>query len=213
MKKLLVFLFVLIVNIVGCAVAGATPSFYANPRYDLRDLDTIKVVEIISEIPENAKAVAMPEEKVMSALYKGAQKTKIQVVDTRANDVNVGTRAGRLTFANLQVVIGDMSTSRRFVPGYWTTRTDYKERVWYDYNGKKHTDRIPYERQEWVPDSWHVDIRIDVIYNLLDPETGEVIANSSDQRERSDEDNPNGMLGRSATDFFKNIQKAANKNK
>ena len=194
------------------AIAWASPSFYANPNFDLGSLDTVKVAEIVNNIPSNYTATALPEEKLLSALYKGAAKSKINIIDVRENDVEMPLKysSTRVKAAYLQVVISDMSTTERYVPGYWDRRTEYEDRVWYDRDGRKHTERVPYTRDVWIPESWHIDVHIDLLYNLYD-ENGTVLANSTDQRDRNDEDNPNGMLGRSAETFFKNIKKSAKK--
>ena len=212
MKKLVLLLVTLVMTLAMSAVALAAPSFYANSNFDLSGLDTVKVAEIVNNIPKGAAISALPEEKLLSALYKGASKSKINVLDVRHNDVAMTLKYSptRVKAAYLQVVISDMSTTQRYVPGYWERRTDYEDRVWYDKYGHKHTDRVPYTRDIWIPESWHTDVHIDLLYNLYD-ENGTVLANSSDKRDRTDEDNPNGMLGRSAETFFKNIKKAGKK--
>ena len=215
MKKLFLFLSTLIAALAFHVTAFASPVFYANPKYDLSTLDTIKLVEINDEIPAGGGEIAsMPEEKLLAALYKGTQKHKYILEDVRSGDPNaaMSVKRGRaVKAASLQVTILDMTCTERVAPGYWTTRTYFEDYVWYDKQGYRHVDRVPVNYQEWVPPSLHKDMHIDLLYKLYDKETGDIIANCSDKRDRSDETNPTGMLGRSAEDFFKHLKKAAKK--
>lgn len=210
MRRLFVFLFTTLMTLAINLTAWASPSFYANPKYNLSSLETIKIVEIINDVNGNeyAKPIIMPEEKMLGALYKGGQKHKFNVIDARESDNPVNTKlTGAINEAYLQVIVNDMTTTSRLVPGYWREETYYRDYVWYDRDGYRHVDRIPESRPVWVPDSWHTDTHIDVLYKLYDAENN-VIASASDKRDRTDEDNPKGMLGRSAENFFKCIKKA-----
>ena len=212
MKKILVSILSICMLCCMAAVASAAPSFYANPRYNLATLQTVKVAEILNSIPPSENAVNLPEETLMSAIYKGAQKHKLEIVDVRANDVDSVMRfnAQDVKTAYLQAIIKNMSNTQRYVPGRWETRTEYEERVWYDRYGKKHKDSIPYKHDVWIPESWHTDIHIEISYKLYD-EAGVVLANCNDKRDRSDESDPNAMLGRSAAEFFKLAKKGNGK--
>lgn len=213
MKKYALFFMPMVLTLAVNLTAWASPSFYANPKYDLSSFTTVKVAEIINDVAENeyAKPVNLPEEKLMTAIYKGAKKAKINAVDVREtdNDMVMKLSPTKLKGAYLQIVISDMSTTARLEPGYWRTETYYEDYIYYDANGNRCVDRILRERPVWVPPSWHTDTHIDLLYRLYDGETGDIVATSADKRDRADEDNPNGMLGRSTESFFKSIKKAA----
>ena len=213
MKKYALLFITMVMTFALNITAWASPSFYANSKYDLSSFTTVKVAEIINDVADNpyAKPVNLPEEKLMTAIYKGAKKAKLNTVDVRENDDNAAMKLSdtKLKGAYLQVIISDMSTTSRLEPGYWKTETYYEDYVYYDANGNRCVDRILCERPVWVPPSWHTDAHIDLLYRLYDGETGDIVATSADKRDRTDEDNPNGMLGRSAESFFKSIKKAA----
>ena len=211
MKKIFVFLLSLLMFCSLAAVAVASPSFYANPRYNLATLQTVKVAEIVNSIPASETAVPMAEETMMSAIYKGAQKNKLEIMDVRQKDIDTVMKFNTqdVKAAYLQVVIKNMSTTSRYIPGRWETKTEYEERVWYDRNGGKHKESIPYKHDVWVPESWHTDVHVEILYNLYD-EAGTVLATSNDKRDRDDESEPNAMLGRSTAEFFKQVLKKGN---
>ena len=212
MKRLVLFFLTMVMCCAFTATALAAPSFYASPNYDLSGLSTIKLTYIDEDIPENKRAVVMPEEKLLGALYKSAQKLRLEFVDARDRDVEVAAKnvGNRIRVGYLEVVINDMSTVKRLVPGRWETRTEYEDRVWYDRDGRKHIDRVPYRHDVWIPETWHIDMRIALLYTLYD-ENKNVVAKCSDARVRNDEDSPNGMLSRSTADFFKLLIKNGRK--
>jgi len=189
----------------------AKPMFFGNPVYDLRNLNHVKVSEIV--IPYGADInVDMAADRIMGAVYEGGQKNKVQIIDVRQSgkDIDTEMKVGNRNVIGgyLQVTVNKMSITQVVEPGYWHKVTKYEERVWYDRENRKHVDKIPYEVDEWVPESVHNDGHISVQYKLYDGSNMDVYATSTDTRDKIFCDDVSGMLKRSATDFFKAIRKA-----
>ena len=97
---------------------------------------------------------------------------------------------------------------RRYkVAGHYQQKTEYFKEKRKDAWGKEHYVEIPITTQVWVPDAYHNNAIMDVIYNVYDLETAAVIANVMDRREREYESDTAGMLGRSTNDFIKALIK------
>lgn len=211
MKKFLTMCAVTAASLMISVSAYARPMFFGNPVYDLKGLNHVKVTEIV--IPGDAFInVDMASDKMLGAVYDGGQKNKVQVMDVRSDnsDVNTVMKVGSRMVKGgyLQVTVNTMSITTTTIPGYWHKVTKYNEHTWYDSYGKKHVDKIPYEVDEWVPESHRNDGHISVQYKLYDGENMDVYATCTDTRDKEFCDDVMGMLKRSAGDFFKAIRKA-----
>ena len=106
-----------------------------------------------------------------------------------------------------RITINYLGYRRYKVPGHYQQKTEYFKEKRKDAWGKEHYVEIPITTQVWVPDAYHNNAVMDVIYNVYDLETAAVIANVMDRREREYESDPAGMLCRSTNDFIKALVK------
>ena len=202
-----------------CLTAAAGPKLYRHPSYDFSNLRNVKVTVITNTHPEKADNFhpeELAEEKVLSALYSAAGKAHLIVTDERSGGpiAPTGEQASLLnrnkkapSTVEARITINYLGYRRYKVPGHYQQKTEYFKEKRKDAWGKEHYVEIPITTQVWVPDSYHNNAIMDVIYNVYDLETAAVIANVMDKREREYESDPSGMLGRSANDFIKALTK------
>ena len=202
-----------------CLTAAAGPKLYRHPSYDFSNLRNVKVTVITNSHPEKADNFhpeELAEEKVLSALYSAAGKAHLIVTDERSGGpiAPTGEQASLLnrnkkapSTVEARITINYLGYRRNKVPGHYQQKTEYFKEKRKDAWGKEHYVEIPITTQVWVPDSYHNNAIMDVIYNVYDLETAAVIANVMDRREREYESDPAGMLGRSANDFIKALTK------
>ena len=202
-----------------CLTAAAGPKLYRHPSYDFSNLRNVKVTVITNTHPEKADNFhpeELAEEKMLSALYSAAGKANLIVTDERAGGpiAPTGEQASLLnrnkkapSTVEARITINYLGYRRYKVPGHYQQKTEYFKEKRKDAWGKEHYVEVPITTQVWVPDSYHNNAIMDVIYNVYDLETAAVIANVMDKREREYESDPSGMLGRSANDFIKALTK------
>ena len=202
-----------------CLTAAAGPKLYRHPSYDFSNLRNVKVTVITNSHPEKADNFhpeELAEDKVLSALYSAAGKAHLIVTDERSGGpiAPTGEQASLLnrnkkapSTVEARITINYLGYRRYKVPGHYQQKTEYFKEKRKDAWGKEHYVEIPITTQVWVPDSYHNNAIMDVIYNVYDLETAAVIANVMDKREREYESDPSGMLGRSANDFIKALTK------
>ena len=202
-----------------CLSAAAGPKLYRHPSYDFSNLRNVKVTVITNTHPEKADNFhpeELAEEKMLSALYSAAGKANLVVTDERQGGplAPTGEQASLLnrnkkapSTVEARITINYLGYRRYKVPGHYQQKTEYFKEKRKDAWGKEHYVEIPITTQVWVPDSYHNNALMDVIYNVYDLETAAVIANVMDKREREYESDPSGMLGRSANDFIKALTK------
>ena len=202
-----------------CLTAAAGPKLYRHPSYDFSNLRNVKVTVITNSHPEKAgnfHPEELADEKMPSALYSAAGKANLIVTDERAGGpiAPTGEQASLLnrnkkapSTVEARITINYLGYRRYKVPGHYQQKTEYFKEKRKDAWGKEHYVEIPITTQVWVPDSYHNNAIMDVIYNVYDLETAAVIANVMDRREREYESDPAGMLGRSANDFIKALTK------
>ena len=202
-----------------CLSAAAGPKLYRHPSYDFSNLRNVKVTVITNTHPEKADNFhpeELAEEKVLSALYSAAGKANLVVTDERQGGplAPTGEPASLLSrnkkapsTVEARITINYLGYRRYKVPGHYQQKTEYFKEKRKDAWGKEHYVEIPITTQVWVPDSYHNNAIMDVIYNVYDLETAAVIANVMDRREREYESDPAGMLGRSTNDFIKALVK------
>ena len=202
-----------------CLTAAAGPKLYRHPSYDFSNLRNVKVTVITNTHPENADNFhpeELAEEKMLSALYSAAGKANLVVTDERQGGplAPTGEQASLLnrnkkapSTVEARITINYLGYRRYKVPGHYQQKTEYFKEKRKDAWGKEHYVEIPITTQVWVPDSYHNNAIMDVIYNVYDLETAAVIANVMDRREREYESDPAGMLGRSTNDFIKALLK------
>ena len=202
-----------------CLTAAAGPKLYRHPSYDFSNLRNVKVTVITNTHPEKADNFhpeELAEEKVLSALYSAAGKAHLIVTDERSGGpiAPTGEQASLLnrnkkapSTVEARITINYLGYRRYKVPGHYQQKTEYFKEKRKDAWGKEHYVEIPITTQVWVPDSYHNNAIMDVIYNVYDLETAAVIANVMDRREREYESDPAGMLGRSTNDFINALVK------
>ena len=202
-----------------CLTAAAGPKLYRHPSYDFSNLRNVKVTVITNAHPESAgsfHAEELAEEKMLSALYSAAGKANLVLTDERSGGplaptgeqqslLNRNKKAPKTVEA--RITINYLGYRRYVVPGHYEQKTEYIKEKRKDSWGREHYVEIPITHQVWVPDSYHNNAVMDVIYNVYDLETAAVIANVMDKREREYESDTAGMLDRSTNDFIKALIK------
>ena len=202
-----------------CLSAAAGPKLYRHLSYDFSNLRNVKVTVITNAHPETAgsfHAEELAEEKVLSALYSAAGKANLILTDERPGGpiaptgeqeslLNRNKKAPKTVEA--RITINYLGYRRYKVAGHYQQKTEYFKEKRKDAWGKEHYVEIPITTQVWVPDAYHNNAIMDVIYNVYDLETAAVIANVMDKREREYESDTAGILGRSTNDFIKALIK------
>ena len=202
-----------------CVSAAAGPKLYRHPQYDFTNLRNVKVTVITNAHPETEgsfHAEGMAEEKLLSALYSAAGKNNLILTDERPGGplaptgeqeslLNRNKKAPKTVEA--RITINYLGYRRFKVAGHYQQKTEYFKEKRKDSWGKEYYVEIPITTQVWVPDAYHNNALIDVIYNVYDLETAAVIAKVMDRREREYEEDTSGMLGRSTNDFLKALVK------
>ena len=213
-----IFLLVLMLCLF-CINAAAGPKLYRHPSYDFSNMRNVKVTVITNTHPEKADNFhpeELAEEKMLSALYSAAGKAHLIVTDERSGGpiAPTGEQASLLnrnkkapSTVEARIIINYLGYRRYVVPGHYEQKTEYIKEKRKDSWGREHYVEIPITTQVWVPDSYHNNAIMDVIYNVYDLETAAVIANVMDKREREYESDTAGMLGRSTNDFIKALIK------
>ena len=198
-----------------CLSAAAGPKLYRHLSYDFSNLRNVKVRVITNAHPETAgsfHAEELAEEKVLSALYSAAGKANLILTDERPGGPIAPTGGQESLLkrnkkapktVEARITINYLGYRRYVVPGHYEQKTEYIKEKRKDSWGREHYVEIPITHQVWVPDSYHNNAVMDVIYNVYDLETAAVIANVMDKREREYESDTAGMLDRSTNDFIK----------
>ncbi|MCQ2359533.1 MAG: hypothetical protein MJ055_05675 [Phascolarctobacterium sp.] len=213
MKKFLVALTTGILTMAASTMAWAAPSFYKNPAYNMANLQAIKVMAINNNSVvknDDYQLCSHAEDTVIGGLYEAGNKAKLMIADMRNSEqptpANVNAKAP-LT-VELKITIAQMGIYQDLVPGYW--REDEEEEIMEVWN----KDKRKWEKQivkrkvkVWVPERWRDNCEISLNYSIVDPTDGTVIANSIDNRKRSEETDVHGMVKRSTRDFLKNLTK------
>ena len=213
MKKFLAALATGALTLASTAIAWAAPSFYINPSYSMANLQAVKIIAIDNNSvikSDDYQLCALAEDIVLGGLYEAANKAKLMIADVRySNQPTPANNNSRVPATlELKVTIGQMGVYQDLVPGYW--REEDKEEIIEVWN----KDRRRWEKQiakrrvkVWVPERWRDNCEISLTYSIVDPATGTVIANSTDNRSRSEESDVHGMVKRSTRDFLKNLTK------
>ena len=202
-----------------CLSAAAGPKLYRHLSYDFSNLRNVKVRVITNAHPETAgsfHAEELAEEKVLSALYSAAGKANLILTDERPGGPIAPTGGQESLLkrnkkapktVEARITINYLGYRRYVVPGHYEQKTEYIKEKRKDSWGREHYVEIPITHQVWVPDSYHNNAVMDVIYNVYDLETAAIIANVMDKREREYESDTAGILGRSTNDFIKALIK------
>lgn len=202
-----------ILTFAATTVAWAAPSFYINPTYNMSNLQAVKIIAIDNNsVAKNAdyQICSHAEDIVIGGLYEAANKAKLMLADVRtgAQSTPENNNAKMPATVELKVTIAQMGVYQDLVPGYW--RDDEQEEIIEIWN----KERRKWEKQiakrkvkVWVPERWRDNCEISLNYSIVDPTNGTVIANSSDNRKRTEENDVHGMVKRSTRDFLKNLTK------
>lgn len=213
MKKLLTSIAAGVLTLAATTIAWAAPSFYLNPMYSMTNLQAVKVMSINNNsVVKDAdyQLCSHAEDIVMGGLYEAANKAKLMVADARnGNEITPANNNARIpATVELKISIGQMGVYQDLVPGYWTERNKEEEvEVWDKSKHKWVKTKMLRKVKEWVPERWRDNCEISLNYSVVDPTNGTVIANSTDNRHRSEENDVHGMVKRSTRDFLKNLTK------
>lgn len=213
MKKYFTALAAGVLTFAATTIAWAAPSFYLNPNYNMSNLQAVKVVSVAnnSVVKNNDyQLCSHAEDIVMGGLYEAAGKAKLIVADVRNGDQPTPANSSPKFPATLElkVTIAQMGVYQDLVPGYWSEETkDEIIEVWNKEKRKWEKQIAKRKVKVWVPERWRDNCEISLNYSIVDPTNGTVIANSTDNRSRSDENDVHGMVKRSTRDFLKNLTK------
>lgn len=213
MNKLLTSLATGVLTLAAATVAWAAPTFYLNPVYNMYNLQAVKIVNIENNSvakTNDYQICSHAEELVIGGLYEAAGKIKLMVADGRNNEPTPENRNAKMpATVELQVTISQMGVYQDLVPGYWKEEAQDEEvEVWDKEKRKWIKQTITRKVKVWVPERWRDNSEVSLVYSIVDPTTGVVIAKSMDNRKRTEESDVHGMVKRSTRDFLKNLTKS-----
>lgn len=212
MNKILTSLATGVLTLATATIAWAAPTFYLNPVYNMSNLQAVKVIAVENNSvakTDDYQICTHAEELVMGGLYEAAGKANLIIADGRVNEPAPANRGPKMPITvELQVNIGQMGVYQDLVPGYWTERNKEEEvEVWDKEKRRWVKQTILRKEKVWVPERWRDNSEVSLVYSIVDPTTGVVIAKSVDNRKRTDESDVHGMVKRSTRDFLKNLTK------
>lgn len=213
MNKFLTALAAGVLTLATTTIAWAAPQFYLNPTYNMLNLQAVKVIAIENKsVAKSAdyQICTHAEDVVIGGLYDAASKAKLMIADIRSGEqpTPANNNAKMPATVELKITISQMGSFQDLVPGYW--KDDEQEEIIEIWN----KDSRRWEKQiakrkvkVWVPERWRDNCEISLVYSIVDPTNGTVIANSTDNRARTEEKDVHGMVKRSTRDFLKNLTK------
>lgn len=213
MNKILTSLATGILTLAAATVAWAAPTFYLNPTYSMSSLQAVKVLSIDNKsVVKNTdyQVCEHAEDLVMGGLYEAGGKMKLMIADARTSDeVTPANHSAKMpSTVELRVTVDQIGSYQDLVPGYWTERTQEEEvEIWDKQKHKWVKTTMQRKVKEWVPERWRDNCEINLTYTIVDPIDGTVIVKSTDNRNRSEENEVHGMVKRSTRDFLKNLTK------
>ena len=201
-----------VLTLAATTVAWAEPTFYLNPGYNMSNLQAVKIVSIDNHSvvkSDDYQICGHAEELVIGGLYEAAGKMKLMVADGRNGEAAPANNNAKLpATVELKISVAQMGVYQDLVPGYWTERTKEEDvEVWDKSKHKWVKTKMLRKVKEWVPERWRDNCEISLDYSIVDPTNGTVIAKSTDNRHRSEENDVHGMVKRSTRDFLKNLTK------
>lgn len=202
-----------VLTFAATTAAWAAPSFYLNPTYSMANLQAVKIVDVANNsVVKNSdyQVCGHAEDIVMGGIYEAAGKSKLMIADVRNADQPTPANANAKMPATieLRITIAQMGVYQDLVPGYWDEKTKEENvEVWNKDKRKWEKQTVKRKVKVWVPERWRDNCEISLNYSVVDPTNGTVIANSIDNRSRSEENDVHGMVKRSTRDFLKNLTK------
>lgn len=202
-----------VLTLAASTIAWAAPQFYLNPGYSMANLQAVKIISIENKSvfkTDDYQLCSHGEDVVLGGLYEAGGKSKLIIADVRSGDQPTpANRNARMPLTvELKVTIGQMGSYQDLVPGYW--KDDEQEEnveIWNKEKRKWEKEIIKKKVKVWVPERWRDNAEISLVYSVVDPTNGTVIANSTDNRKRTEETDVHGMVKRSTKDFLKNLTK------
>lgn len=136
----------------------------------------------------------------------GAEQKVSAALQTALSSRNIKT-LGRTAQVSISVNVEALGVWKEYIAAYDETTTVDKKTVAKDENGKDVIVTIP-TQQIVHHDAKEVPHAVAILsFTVTDNKTGQVIFTSTDSRERADEDDTSGMLGRICKEFAKEISK------
>lgn len=216
MKKLLFSAICFVFMLCFTLTASAAPKFWHHPEYNLGSANkfVITAFENKSQSGGNFTAEKNSQDVVVSAVFAAAAKENILVMEDYAAESSLLAKANTKTekgkklpdTLSVQITVNKLGYSRRVIPAHYEDKTEYiKVKEGKDNNTNL---EIPVSHKVYVPETSIYTAYLEIIYNVYDPVSGDLIFNSRDFRDRGDTYDISGMLERSSKDFIKNIKKS-----
>ena len=197
MKKFFSLLLLTVFFCVLPSLARAEKNKFKDENFNFKQIKTVQITNLSSKTPklstytEDINAAA----KVLNTLEIDLQKRHIKTSATNNAPINI------------QVTINALGTFIEHVAAYDETKTVDKKTVGKDAAGHDVVVTIPAEEvvHHEAKDITHAIA--DLTFIVTDNKTGAEIYTLTDSRERSNEDDTSGMLGRICKDFAKDISR------
>lgn len=199
MKKLFVFVLVLMMTIMG--TVSASKSRFKDPHYNFSNIGNIYLIKAAYtpyKNPLKFKTDGDPANRTLNALRTAmAKKNKYLIVPPEQP---------YRTRLDLILEVHRLGTYTHWKAPWIEERYEDEKYERRDRYGRKETWTVPVRRVIRHPGRWVTDAYAEVEITLKDRNTGRTVYNIRDDRKREDESGYDGMLNRICTDFVNDLK-------
>lgn len=204
MKKKSLILLLLLFILTLPTIAGAEKNKWKSSDYNFSTVRTVIMTDIESNSPDIKNYIAAPfsEKLVETALKQAFAKRQIEMF-TATDTVSDNSLLPpfNLTIKPIIHALGKWSERKK---AYYETRTVYKKIIVKDRHGRDTIIEVPTDESIYHPARtvWHAVTNLEFI---VSSENGEKVYMTFDERERPEEVDTSGMLGRICNDVANDL--------
>jgi hypothetical protein len=206
MKKLLSVSILFLLFFVLPTTVGAEKSKWKSNDYDFSVVRNVVIVETETNEPNinSYTSDAFSQNKIEAALRQAFEKRKIKVFTSA--DVTSGNGPISNVYLTITTKINALGKWSEQKEAYYETRTVYKKITVENSNGKTTTITVPSEETIYHParTAWHAVVNLEFTVSSAD---GQKVYMVVDNRDRSEDTDTSGMLGRICNDLADDISR------